>query len=427
MKESDLIEFKREFVSDLNKEVIAFANTNGGEIFVGVDDNGNACDIDIVDTELQCSQHIANTIKPDISMFVKYERTEINNKTVLKITVNKGSMSPYYISSKGIRPEGVYIRVNSASVPATETAILNMIKETTGNSFENIRSLNQNLTFVKAENEFIQAGLSFAENQKRTLGLIGRDNLYTNLALLLSDQCENSIKFAYFEGTKKEVFKDRHEFNGSLFQQLDDLIKTIDRYNKLSSPKLNSIKRQDDRDYPEEAVREAVLNSIVHRDYSLSGYTLVSMFEDRLEILSLGGLMRGVDIDDVLMGVSFLRNPNLANIFYRLHYIEAYGTGITKIKNCYENRKEQPSFECTSNAFKVVLPKLSKYLIVDENDIKKEEQIINLIKQKKEITRSDVEQLLQTSQASATRLLNNMIKDNKINKNGAGRQTRYTL
>ena len=203
MIETDVIEFKAAFVNDLNKEVIAFANTNGGEIYIGLDDNGKPCGLNnINDVELQCVNHITNTIKPDVSMFVKYEKIVIDGQDVLKIIVNKGSMSPYYIAGKGIRPEGVYVRMGTASVPATETTIVNMIKETTGETYEDTRSLNQNLTFIQAEQEFSNAGISFGESQKKSLGIIGRDGCYTNLGLLLSDQCEHKIKFAVYEGVE---------------------------------------------------------------------------------------------------------------------------------------------------------------------------------------------------------------------------------
>lgn len=429
MKETEIIEFKREFVNDLNKEVIAFANTNGGEIFIGIDDDGKVFGLnDIENVELQCVNHISNTIKPDVSMFVKYERIVTDGKAVLKITVNKGSMSPYYIASKGIRPEGVYVRHGTASVPATETAIVSMIKETTGDSFEETRSLNQNLTFVQAEQEFVNAGLPFAEAQKRSLGVIGRDDCYTNLGLLLSDQCEHKIKFAVFEGTEKEVFKDRHEFSGSLFRQLDDLTKMLDKYNKLSSPKIESIKRTDVRDYPVEAIREAILNAFIHRDYGLGGYTLVSVFEDRIEIVSLGGLMRGVEMNDIMLGVSYLRNKRLAEIFYRLHFIEAYGTGISKIKKSYEKFKKQPVFECSSNAFKVTLPNTS----VKTNDIKIEQDdreilILDLIRKKGEIGRAEVEKLLNISTPTANRILTNMVQAGKIKRTGSARNIKYSL
>lgn len=425
MIETATIEFKSAFVNDLNKEVIAFANTNGGEIYIGLDDNGNPCGLNnINDVELQCVNHITNTIKPDVSMFVKYEKIIIDGKDVLKIIVNRGSMSPYYIAGKGIRPEGVYVRMGTASVPATETAIVNMIKETTGETYEDTRSLNQNLTFIQAEQEFSNAGISFGESQKKSLGIIGRDGCYTNLGLLLSDQCEHKIKFAVYEGTQKQVFKDRHEFAGSLFRQFEDLTRMIDSYNRLSSPKLDGMKRIDQRDYPVQAIREALLNALIHREYGLGGYTLISMFDDRLEIVSLGGLVRGVEMSDIMMGVSYLRNKRLAEIFYRLQLIEAYGTGIDKIKESYKGQAKQPVFENSPNAFKVILPKCGTKAMVKDGC---EDKVIALIKEKGEIVRGDIENLLNVSQATATRLLTKMVENGQIKRIGSARSIKYKL
>ncbi|MBQ7653409.1 MAG: putative DNA binding domain-containing protein [Clostridia bacterium] len=426
MEESSTIEFKRTFVNDLNKEVIAFANTNGGEIFVGVDDDGTVCGLDDVEAvELQCVNHISSTIRPDVTIFTKYERIIIDNKNVLKISINRGSMTPYYIASKGIRPEGVYVRQGTASVPSTETAIMKMIKETTGDSFEETRSLNQNLTFITAEEEFMNAGISFAEAQKRSLGIIGRDGCYTNLGLLLSDQCEHKIKFAVFEGYEKEIFKDRREFAGSLFRQLKDLTATLDNYNRSSSPRINDLRRIDVRDYPIEAIREAVLNAFIHRNYGLGGYTLVSVFDDRIEIVSLGGLMRGVEMSDVMLGVSYLRNRRLAEIFYRLRLIEAYGTGIYKIKKAYADSKKRPLFESSANAFKVTLP---KYEAVNSiTDTSRQDKVVNLIKEKGSVTRADVEAALDVSSATASRLLNDMVEKGIIKREGAAKTTVYKL
>ena len=429
IRETDEIEFKRDFVKDLNKEVVAFANSKGGEIYVGVNDDGAILGLsDIEETELQCVNHISNTIKPDITVFVRYERLVFEGKDVLKITVNKGSMAPYYIAAKGIRPEGVYIRLGTASVPASETVIRTLIKETSGDTFEDTRSLNQNLTFTEAEQEFLNAGLPFGEAQKRSLGLIGRDNCYTNLALLLSDQCEHNIKFALFSGREKEVFKDRHEFSGSLFRQLKAVVKTIDENNSLSSPEITGIKRKDVRDYPEAAIREAVLNAIIHRDYGLGGYTLVSMFDDRLEIVSLGGLVRGVEMADIMLGVSYLRNKRLAEIFYRLHFIEAYGTGITKIKRLYEGCAEQPVFESTSNAFKVTLYKMRLSHAYEAANVKKSERediVLKFIAENGEAERKDVENLLGVAPATATRLLAEMVASGKIERVGIARNLKY--
>lgn len=425
MIESETIEFKAMFVNDLNKEVIAFANTNGGDIYIGLDDAGKPCGLkNINDVKLQCINHITNTIKPDVNAFVKYEKIVVDGNDVLKIIVNKGSMSPYYIAGKGIRPEGVYVRMGTASIPATETTIINMIKETTGDTYEDTRALNQNLTFIQAEQEFSNAGIPFGESQKKSLGIIGRDGCYTNLGLLLSDQCEHKIKFAVYEGTQKQVFKDRHEFAGSLFRQFEDLTRMIDSYNRLSSPKLDGMKRVDQRDYPVQAIREALLNALIHREYGLGGYTLISMFDDRMEIVSLGGLIRGVEMSDIMMGVSYLRNKRLAEIFYRLQLIEAYGTGIDKIKESYKGQAKQPIFETSPNAFKIVLPKMGSKEMVKDG---REDEIIDLIKQKGEIVRNDVEKLLNVSSATATRILTKMVESGQIKRSGSARSIKYRL
>ena len=139
---------------------------------------------------------------------------------------------------------------------------------------------------------------------------------------------------------------------GSLLQQLEDAYGYIDRFNRTRA-EFSGLDRVDIRDYPPEAVREALLNALVHRDYAFSGPTLISIFEDRIEFVTIGGLARGIGLEDIRLGVSVLRNPNLANIFYRLRLIEAYGTGILRIHECYAGAAVQPAIEATDHAFKI--------------------------------------------------------------------------
>ena len=241
--------------------------------------------------------------------------------------------------------------------------------------------------------------MPFGEAQQRSLEIIGRDGCYTNLAYLLSDQCGYKIKFAVFDGQTKEVFRDRHEFTGSLFRQIDDVTRIIDSNNRLSSPKINGVRREDYRDYPVEAIREALLNAVVHRDYAMNGDTLISMFSDRIEFISLGGLVRGVEMADVMMGVSYLRNRKLADIFYRIHLIEAYGTGIAKIKKSYEGQRKQPLFECAPNSFKVVLYKIERALTsTTAGSADREAEIEKIVAERGEIVRRDVEKMFNVRQ-----------------------------
>ena len=122
---------------------------------------------------------------------------------------------------------------------------------------------------------------------------------------------------------------------------------------------IEKLLRIDVRDYPEIAVREALLNLLVHRDYSFSASALISIYADRIEFVSIGGLMPGIDLEDIMVGISVCRNQDLANVFYRLHLIEAYGTGMGKIMKAYEGMVEKPVIETTKNAFKIILPNIN--------------------------------------------------------------------
>ncbi|MBE5965513.1 MAG: hypothetical protein E7255_00815 [Lachnospiraceae bacterium] len=167
----------------------------------------------------------------------------------------------------------------------------------------------------------------------------------------VSEQCKHSIKFAIFQGTDKLVFKDRKELSGSLFEQLTDAYKTIDFYNGTKAT-FHDLLRTDERDYPEVAVRKALLNAIIHRDYSFSGSTFINLYSDRLEIISLGGLVSGLSLEAAMLGISQPRNEKLAALFYRMKLIEAYGTGISKIISCYKGLPVQPKFENVEGDFK---------------------------------------------------------------------------
>ena len=206
------------------KEIIAFANCDGGKLYIGVQDDGMVIGVKDADAvALQVSNMVRDAIKPDLTMFLHYETLEVEDKYVVSIDIQRGTERPYYIAKKGLRPEGVYVRQGYSSVPATDTMIRYMIKETDGDRFDKMRSLNQDLTFQAAEKEFSMRGISFGIKQMQTLKMLNSDGIYTNLALLLSEQCMHTIKVVVFQDTDQNIFKDRHEFTGSLVQQLNDV------------------------------------------------------------------------------------------------------------------------------------------------------------------------------------------------------------
>ena len=317
-------------------------------------------------------------------------------------------------------------------MPATDTAIRQMIKETDGDSYEEKRSLEQSLTFEATSKEFKQRELAFGLRQMQTLKIINADGIYTNLGFLLSEQCVHTIKIAVFEGSDQNVFKDRKEFTGSLVQQLNDVYNYIDLHNQTYST-FDKLLRIDSRDYPEVAVREALLNCLVHRDYGYSSSILISMYEDRLEFTSIGGLVTGVTLEDVMMGISVCRNKRLANVFYRLELIEAYGTGIQKIMNAYQDQFIKPEIKVSNNVFKIILPntnaqaelreELQYHTHIQPED--EETQIMQMIDQEKRIQRKQVQERLGISQTTSGRILKQMVKKGLIMQRGRGKNTCY--
>ena len=321
----------------------------------------------------------------------------------------------------------MYVRNGTSTDPATDTAIHRMIKETDGDSFEAMRSLEQNLTFWAAEAQFAQRNVPFDLAKMQTLGMMSQDGIYSNVALLLSDQCSNTIKAAVFAGTDKSAFQDRREFSGSLFQQMEEVYVYLDMHNQIKAT-FEGLYRTDTKDYPEEALREALLNSLVHRDYSFSASTLISVYDDRIEFVSVGGLPIGIALEDIMLGLSVCRNPKLAAIFYRLELIEAYGTGIPKIMKSYAGTGLEPKIEVTGNAFKISLPNrnaCSKAAAPADMLKTNEERVLDFVNAAGYIVRNDVDKLLGVSQATSNRILKRMVSDGLLYQEGRGRKTRY--
>jgi len=429
-QESETVELKAIVVEDIKKEIIAFANCAGGTLYIGVQDDGTVSGLDDPDgAALQVSNMVRDAIKPDLTMFLHYETLTVDGKKIVAVAIQQGTERPYYIAKKGLRPEGVYVRQGHSSVPATNTAIRRMIKETDGDHFEEMRSLEQNLTFEKAGKEFADRNIKFGQAQMITLGIMTPDGVYTNLGLLLSDQCVHTIKAAVFEGTTQNQFQDRREFTGSLFQQMEDVYDFIDFRNQIHST-FDKLRRIDKRDYPEVAVREALLNLLVHREYAFRASTLISIYTDRIEFTSIGGLVSGVTLTDVTMGISVCRNVKLANVFYRLELIEAYGTGIRKIMDAYEGTGLTPQIQTSDNAFKLTLPNLNANPAPENTDSETNstaEKVIALTKKRGSVTRKDVEALLGISQTTCGRLLKQLTGAGQIMQVGSGRNTHYCL
>lgn len=418
--------------NNLPKEIISFANTLGGEIYIGIKDDGTIIGIDNPDDVMtRISNLVHDSIFPDIIPFVQIQAIKKDNKYLVKITVSTGTERPYYLAKEGLKPKGVYVRRGSACIPVNEAGIREMIMETSGKSFEESRSLNQELTFETLKTEMQMRNLEFGNHQMKTLKMIGADNLYTNLALLLSDQCPYTTKVAIFQGNDNAIFRERKEFSGSILKQLLEAYHFLDFFNKTKAT-FNGLLRNDQRDYPEEAIREALLNGIIHRDYLFSGSNIINMYENQIEFISLGSLVSGLSLKSIFMGASQSRNPNLAAVFYRLKLVESYGTGVRKINRLYNEYETKPLFQTAEGVFSVTLPNQNNltYVVKEQpatfvynRDIKNE--ILNFIKAKKKITRKDIENEFEFGTTKAFTLLKELCANRLIRQIKQGKQTVY--
>jgi len=432
--ESERIEYKSQMIDDIYKEVIAFANTDGGVIYLGIDDKGNLIGIDNVDeTYTRLTNGIRDAIAPDVTMFVRYC---LQDNKIIQIEVSEGSYKPYYLKSKGIKPAGVYVRQGTSSVQASPEQIRRMIKDSDGNTYEETRCLEQELTFDAAKTAFDRYGVEFSTQKYRALG-ITQNEIYTNLALLISDQCHHTTKIAVFKDELCTEFRDSKEFGGSVFSQFEDAVNYLSLCNKTVST-IKGVIRTDKQDYPEEAIREALLNALVHRDYSFSGSIIINVNDNKMEFISLGGLLPGLSPEDIRIGVSQPRNKKLAEIFHRLRLIESYGTGIRRIFKLYENCPVQPTIEATSNAFKITLPNMNAGEAANEDTsaatgkttaaITAQMKIVkDYLEEYGEMTDAELQELLNIKKTRAYMLARQMSENGLIEIIGRGTDKKYRL
>ena len=420
MIEGSSIEFKAEFSNTVLKTAVAFSNSNAGTIYIGIADDGKVIGVEDPDKELRRAvQSIVDGIRPSIAMNLRADIIEKEGKSVIQIEIFEGPNKPYYIREKGPREEGVYVRKGSASIPADEGSVRKMLREYPFSSFESMASVNQRLSFDTTRIFFEDAGIAFEESQMRTMGISDTEG-YTNLAYLLSDQNTQGIKAASYRDSSKSVISDRTEINGSALKQFEKALEYISFYNTKTTTVSGGATHEDVSRFPEVAVREAILNAIVHRDYSIPGSTLISVFPDRIEITSLGGLSPLLSMDDLMIGISSPRNPKLAAVMYRLRMIENYGTGIPKIMGCYMGAKVRPEIIVSTNAFKIILPAL-----VSQDVEEYETLILDLFTDQDQLRRTDVEDALKVSRARANQMLLSMMEEGVIRKVGRGPSTCY--
>lgn len=359
-EESNKVELKEELIDEVKNEINAFLNTSGGTVYIGVSDEGmihpfkNKEQKDLMDNKV--SSWIQEAYFPHPSNLIKHY---FNKDNILVIEVKEGNEKPYYLKEKGPKPSGVYKRVGRTTRKASEYEILNMIMDSKNYSYEEDISEQQDLTFKYFFQICDDNKISHEKRSLKSLRLISKDNKYTNLAFLVSDQCNVEAKFAKYDSNLNFIDKKNH--SGSLIKILNDVIEHANNYN-ITSAVIDgkTFKRIEQQSYPGASLREAILNAFCHANYFLRSNIKIEFYDNEVKITNPGSIYKAT-LDEIMSGIQTYRNPGLVKILDKLNYIENYGTGIPRMLEAYENFSTKPEFLPTDNFFVVKLPNTNYY------------------------------------------------------------------
>lgn len=414
MRETKTVEFKEEITNTFLKTVSAFSNYDGGEIYFGIDDDGNIKGLSDVK---QACLDIENKINASITPQPDYTLEVQNQDRTIKLIVKSGRNKPYLYKSKAYR------RNDTSTIEVDNLEFSRLILEGKNVKFEDLPCDQQKLTFHTLEKllkEHIQLE-SFDQDTLKTLNLYNNNTGYTNAAGILSDENHfPGVDMVRFGDSISIILKRvtvEHVSALTVYARAVDVFRDYYQY--------EIIQGQDRREMykiPEEAFREAIANALIHRVWDMDSQIRVSMFDDRVEVVSPGGLPPGITEDEYLDGkLSVLRNRNLANVFYRLGFVEVFGTGIARIKELYKESLSQPAFEVSENTIHLVLPVVEKNLdLTDDERAVYKALSRTMLKSIREIMPN-----VEFGKSKVTQLLKEMSNKGIIQIEGKGRGTKY--
>lgn len=418
MKESRQLEFKETISNTFLKTVSAFANYDGGSILFGVNDNGEA--VGISDIEQKCLD-IENSINDCIKPQPEYSMEVINVGKTISLNVRPCVNKPYMYKGKA------YKRNDTSTIEVDQIELKRLILAGENMDYEELPSHDQNLEFSYLEQELIsKTGIKqLSKDILKILNLYSDNNGYNIAAAIVSDKNDlPGIDIAKF-GETISIFQKRktleHQSIIRSFYEAVEMYKDYYQYEKVEG-----FERKLVETIPEEAFREALANAIIHRVWDINSHIRVSMFDDRVEIVSVGGLPNAVTVESYLSGdLSVLRNPILANVFHRLNLIEKFGTGIRRIKEAYSDSQTKPSFVVTENIIKVTLPLLSEKMDLTQDELAVYSVLSKNIN--KPISEIMASPSIEFGKSKVTEILKRLANKKLVDIEGTGRGTKYRI
>ena len=424
-------EFKVKLTDKFEEEVISFLNTNGGNIYIGINDKGDIVGINGKIDLLQrtIKDRIKDNIMPSTLGLYDVVTLEENGKKYIKVIIAHGSEGPYYIKGMGMTPDSCFIRVGSSIQSMPYDMINNRVNKRTRTSLRNIVSPKQNLTFSQLKIYYEEKGFNINNNFLKQLDLYTDDGKYNYNAYLLADNNTVSIKFGKYAGTNAVDLIENEDFgNCSLIKATKNILNKIEIENKIFT-KIEYHERKEIKMYDFAELREAVVNAIVHNDWSNEYAPKFEMFSDRLVISSNGGIQDSTTKEEFLEGFSLPKNKELMKVFNDLDLVEQMGTGIIRILQSYNKE----SFEFFPNFIRVTFPfnenkfKLTKNEIQNSNITETQNNIIGLMLDSPTITQETLARLLDVNIRTIQRNIKILMDMGLVERTGATKKGKWIV
>ena len=414
MKESRELELKATITNTFLKTVSAFSNYNTGKIIFGVDDNGKIIGLENIE---ELCLDLENKINDNISPKPDFKFIKDTKKNIITLIVEEGINKPYLYKGKA------YKRNDTSTVEVDKIELSRLTLLGLNLYYEELKARNQNLEFsiLKKELEEKLSLKNFSKDVLKTLNLYDDKNGYNNAAELFADKNTFSgVDIAKFGKNIDEIL-DRNLFvNISVISQYQKTLEIFNRYYKYEQ--ISGSERREKELIPEKAFRETIANALIHRTWDVNSNVRISMYEDKIEVSSPGGLPSGISEKEYLNGqISQLRNPILANIFFRLKYVEMFGTGIRRINESYKDYAVKPAFEIFENLIKITLPIITTKLFLTTD----EKIVMDILEKGAILSSGEILQMTEFKKDKLNRLLKKLIQKNYIDVIGNGRGTKY--
>jgi ATP-dependent DNA helicase RecG len=354
MTETNRIEYKQELNDSLEKEVIAFLNyREGGVIYIGINKKGVKVGVLHSDSDqLKIKDRLKHNISPSCMGLFDVISENNNGIDIIKIVVASGSEKPYFIRKYGMTEKGCFMRIGTAAEPMPQKLIDELFSKRTRNSISKIKSNRQDLTFEQLKIYYEATGSNLNDKFAQNLELLNEDGFLNYVAYLLADHNGTSIKVAKYKGLNRTNLIENNEYGYcSLVKAAKQVLDKLELENKTLS-KITPKERENQRLWDPIALREAVINAIIHNDYSYEVPPKFEIFDDRIEITSAGGLPDALNQEEFFEGVSIPRNKELMRIFKDLDMVEQLGSGVPRILESYAKE----CFKFSENFLRMTFP-----------------------------------------------------------------------